>query len=227
MNRVCYVVYILACCFLPSCQNGLLISGKYAINTRYGQQTLFPYEHWFRFDKDSLYTYNYSAGFHRKVSNGKWYAGEKSNEIQVVSGFSDVHNIPITVFEEVSADTTTTFILDINLIPHTKWKLRVNGFDYWFSDNSVQLDHKIIVEDFSVAAYLALPDGDTTIVPLPLQDNVSSSNYIVSDTNSNLFRISLVQPVNFDIYYYTPINERVLFNKRYIWYKGMRFKRIR
>ena len=186
-----------------------------------------PIEHWIRFDEDSLFTYHYSAGFHKEVSNGKWHTGERPDEIHLSSSLSDIHNLPIIVHEEVSLDTTTTFVIDISMTPHTKWKLRVNGFDYWFSDNSVQLDHKIIVEDFSVAAYLALPDGDTTIVPFPLQDNVSSSNYIVSDTNSNLFRISLVQPVNFDIYYYTPINERVLFNKRYIWYKGMRFKRIR
>ena len=220
-----FVVYLLACCFLASCQKGLLIPGRYSIDKQMSYKTMPPIEHWIRFDEDSLFTYHYSAGFHKEVSNGKWHTGERPDEIHLSSSLSDIHNLPIIVHEEVSLDTTTTFVLDISMIPHTKWKLRVNGFDYWFSDNIVQLDHRIIVEEILLIAYLTLPKGDTTIVPSPLRDTFSSNSHIVSDSNSNLFRISFAKPVNFDIYYYTPLFESIRFNKRYIWFKGMKYKR--
>jgi len=224
MNRCSVVASILGLCFFASCQKGSFISGQYSID-RIGHNTTIPIEHWFLFEEDSLFTYYYSSGFHKELSSGKWYTGKRSNEIQIASSISDNHNIPITVLEDFSNDSTTTFVLDNDSIPYAKWNLSVNGTDYGFSDNQIQINHRIIVEELSLTVHVTFPEGDTAIIPFPLWDSVSSSTYRVSDRNSNLFFISFPQPINFDIFYYTPINEMIRLNKRCLWYKDMRFKR--
>lgn len=213
--------------FSCSCQKDLLVPGVYSIDNRGNNHYKMPVDHRLQLEEDSTFHYIYHGGFHMEVSSGRWLQGARKNEILLLSDITNVHSIPINVVESVYNDSTTTFIFSNPLGKDTVWKLKVNGEDYLFQEGVVKIEGIIQVEDISLMGFLCQPDSSSSIIPYPIWDSLASSNYHITDRNSNLFYIAFAQPIDFNIYYYVPVEETVRINKHSLRFKENYYCKIR
>ena len=221
-----FIVLAVGAFLFNACQSSWLVLGIYSIeNTEHNNYKL-PVEHKLQLDDDSTFNYIFQGGFHKEVSSGRWLQGPNKNEIHLVSSFPNIHSIPITVAESICDDTTTTFILSDPIDEYIDWTLKVNGTDYSFQNDVVQLDERIVVKEIVLEGYLRQPVSTSSIIPYPIWDSIGSTRYHVTDPKSNLFSISFSQPIDFSIYYYVPIDEMVKINRHSLWFKGNRFKKL-
>jgi hypothetical protein len=105
-----------------------------------------------------------------------------------------------------------------------KWVLNVNNTDYLLNTDSLALEKGIVVESFYLTGHIVLEDS-TYRVPFPLQDTIQSEKYTVKNTSNNLYHISFPAFVDYDIFYYKPIQDSLKLNRNTLLFEGLKLKK--
>lgn len=225
-NLVKSILLFLSILLLFSCQSQRDIAGKYMVIQRGKYPKIIPITFYIKLNSDSTFTYNFRGGFHDKVSAGFWKTDKDNNWIVINSFIKDINNIPIIVTETKNNNQFPLFVFDNPLKSDTsvKWVLNVNDIDYPLNTDSLALDKGIIVKIFYLTGSIVLPDS-TYIIPIPLQDTIQSEKYSVKEINSNLYHIAFPTFVDYNIFHYKPLQDRLKLNKNRLLFEGGKLKK--
>jgi len=225
--RVKSILLFLGVLLFFSCQSQRNITGKYIAIQRGKYPKIIPVTFYVELNSDSTFTYDFRGGFHRKVSTGLWKADKDNKRIVIRSFIQDIRNIPVVVTEMKNNNNSfPLFVFDnpLKLDTSIKWELNVNDIDYPLNTDSLVLDKGIIVKNFNLTGHIALSDS-TDIIPIPLQDTIQSKKYNVKDSNNNVYHIAFPIFVNYDIFHYKPLQDRLKLNRKTLLFEGIKLKK--
>ena len=206
-----------------SCHTQRNVAGNYTIVQRGKYPKIIPVTLYLILNKDSTFDYHYMGGYHSEISSGIWSVSQRKNDVVLSSYIKNMQDIPMTVTEAKNDKCVSSIFVFNNPLKSdtlTKWTLNINGIDYSMNKDTLLFDKNFVVDSFYIHGFQSVKDG-TWIIPIPLQDTIQSETYYVKDINSNMYHIVFQSFVNYDIFYYKPIqgtftlkNNTILFNGR-------------
>lgn len=221
------ILYLGGILLLFSCQSQRNIAGKYTIIQHGKYPKIIPVTCYVELKSDSTFTYNYSIGFHRKVSTGFWKVEKNNKQIIINSFIQDLHNIPIIVTEAKSSYNSFPLIVfnnPLKLDTSVKWILNINDVDYPLNTDSLVLEKENIIKKIHLTGYIT-PIDSMHIIPIPLQYVIQSKQYNTIGSNSNVYRITFPSFVNYDIFYYKSLCNHLTWNRKALLFEGIKLKK--
>ena len=217
------ILFFLGILLFFSCQSQRDITGKYTVIQREKYPKIIPSTMYLSLHKDSTFDYLYQVDWPiKKVSSGIWKMDKKGREIILQSFIKNMNDIPITV-KEVSndRDSSLLIILKSPLYKTTRWIVAIDNIEYLIKNDTLLLNKSINIDKFRIIGF---SDFRNTF-PRPLQDTIQSKTYYVKNSNNNVFHITFPTFVNYDIFYYKPLQDSLKLNRRTLWFEGIRLKK--
>lgn len=153
---------------------------------------------------DGTYKYKYRGGFHKDYSFGTWTKENKKIILKALPRFTD--SIPLNMAEEIVDGDSIRIDFGISFgytseLVH--WKIVLNGKEYPVISNS-----SIVIKDISKVNSLFVKGymNSEHIIPYMKRENIRTRIYY-SNKKSNYFKLTFPPEIDYNIFYYIPLQD--------------------